>query len=236
MKIRVVNPSSGRALRRRAKNKHSSGGGGVFVVARKTKRRRRLGNSSHRRSRRSNPHFGFGRTHRRASHRRRRRNPGTGGSIRDIGGLLMWGTFGAVGSLSLPGVVASQYNTGMIGYALNGATAWLGGMLIGKFAGPQAGSHFMAGGLIATGLRIFNNFFGSSFPIGLSGDGMGYYIENSFPLPTSGQGPYLLNPGYGGSPMQSVQATSPQAVALPAAAGQAADDSGGGRFGARFAA
>lgn len=220
MKIRVVNPGSGRGLRRRArrKNKSSSGGGGVFIVAKKksTRRRRRIGNSSHRR-RRSNPGFSLGRVKRRNP--RRRRNPGgVGGTIRDISGLLLWGTGGAVSALAVPGLVASSMNSGITGYAMNGATAWLGGMLIGKFAGPQAGAHFLAGGLIATGLRIFNNFFGSSFPIGLSGD-MGYYIENSFPLPTSGSGPYLLNNGYNGSPMASGGGGQ---MALPVAATAAA--------------
>lgn len=182
-------------------------------MAKSRTKRRRVGNSRRRNSRRSNP-FGVGRVKHRTSFRRRRRNPGgMGGTIRDISGLLLWGTGGAVSSLALPGLVASGMNSGITGYAMNGATAWLGGMLIGKFVGQQAGTHFMAGGLIATGLRIFNNFFGSSFPIGLSGD-MGYYIENSFPLPTSGQGPYLLNPGYSGSPMPSVQAGGQ--VALPA--------------------
>ena len=185
-------------------------------MAKKSKRRRsrrRLGSSRHRNPRRSNP-FGFSGRRSRRSYSRRRRNPGGMGSVREISGLLLWGTAGAIGSLSLPGMVASQYNNGAIGYVLNAATAYVGGSLVGKFAGPQAGAHFLAGGIIATGLRIFNNFFGSSFPIGLSGD-MGYYIENSFPLPTAGQGPYLLNPGYSGSPMASVQAP---AAALPAAA------------------
>ena len=178
---------------------------------------------------------------RNSGRRRRRRNPGGfGGTVNQIGGLLLWGTGGAVASLALPGLVASQYNTGITGYALNGATAWLGGMLVGKFGGQEAGAHFLAGGLIATGLRIFNNLFGSSFPIGLSGD-MGYYIENSFPVPTAGTGPYLLNAGYSGSPMASVVGGS-QVAALPAAVPAMPGTASGGstdtpaRWGDRWAA
>jgi len=193
-------------------------------VAKKSKRRS-SSKRRHRNPRRAANTFA-GTRRRNRSFRRRRRNPGGMGSVREISGLLLWGTAGAIGSLSLPGMVASQYNTGAIGYVLNAATAYVGGSLVGKFAGPQAGAHFLAGGIIATGLRIFNNFFGSSFPIGLSGDGMGYYIENSFPLPTSGQGPYLLNPGYSGSPMASVQAPALAAAAVaPVAATGATDGS-----------
>jgi len=50
---------------------------------------------------------------------------------------------------------------------------------------------------------------------------MGYYIENSFPLPTSGNGPYLLNSGYSGSPMASGNVGGGQ-MALPAAGAVAA--------------
>lgn len=161
-------------------------------------------------------------------YRRRRRNPSFG-SVRDISGLLLWGTGGAVASLAAPGLIVPNMNNGAMGYVLNGATAFIGGSLVGKFANPQAGAHFLAGGLIATGLRIFNNFFGQSFPIGLSGD-MGYYVENGFPIPTAGQGPYMLNAGYGASqPMASIQAPAPAlpaAAAAAVAAAPAADDPG----------
>jgi len=221
VKIRVVNPTRSRsAFRHRSKKQKSlSGRGGVIIVARKAKRRhRRLGNSHRRRH--HNP-FGFGRRHHR-THRRRRNPGGFSGEIRNIGGMLLWGTGGAVASLALPGMVASSFNSGWTGYALNGLTAWVGGMLVGKFAGPLAGAHFLAGGIIATGLRIFNNFFGSSFPIGLSG--MGYYVQNNFPLPTAGTGPYLLNSGYESSvPVPSVGAAVP-ATPVAAASATGADE------------
>ncbi len=151
-----------------------------------------------------------------------------GFNVRDVGSQLLWGTAGGVAALSIPGLVASAYNTGWTGYLLNAATAWAGQMLVGKMAGPKAGQDFFVGGLVATGLRIFNNFFGSSFPVGLSG--LGFYIPNSFPLPTTGAGPFLLNAGYeGGSPMPSVQigggSTSTAALAnVPPAGAQSSDE------------
>ncbi len=136
-----------------------------------------------------------------------------GFSVRDLGAQLLWGTAGGVASLSVPGLVAPSFNQGWTGYLLNGLTAFVGRMVVSKVASPRAGDDFFVGGLVATGLRIFNNFFGSSFPVGLSG--LGFYVQNSFPLPTTGQGPFLLNDGYSGGPMPSVP-ISVQAAGLPA--------------------
>lgn len=225
-KIRVVNP--GRALRRRGrKSKGSSGGGGVFIVA-KSKRRngstRTRRRNSHRRRRSSNPTFHMS-GHSRRHHRRRRNPVGGGGSIRDLGGLVLWGTGGAVATRVVPRMVLGTSDTGFMGYGANAAVALLGGMLVGKMAGSQAGSKFTAGGVISLALRVVSDFFGSSLT-GLNG--MEYYIENNFPLPTTGQGPYLLNPGYNGAPMMSVQAgPSPVAQAAAAAAAASAAPAGG---------
>lgn len=203
-------------------------------MAKKGKRRRRIG-GSRRRHRRSNPMFGFGRVRHR-HHRRRRRNPGGfGGNIRGVGSLIVWGGAGAVASRVLPRMVVPSMDNGWTGYALNGATAFVGGMLVGKFAGPDAGQKFTAGGIISVVLRVVSDYFGSSLT-GLNG--LEYYIENNYPLPTAGTGPYLLNPGYSGSPMLSMPAASP-AAALPAAApaalpGQASDDPS--RWSSRWAA
>jgi len=152
-----------------------------------------------------------------------------GFNVRDVGAQLLWGTAGGVTALAAPGLIAAAYNTGWTGYALNGVTAWAGSLLVSKMAGPKAGADFFVGGLVATGLRIFNNFFGSSFPVGLSG-GMGFYIPNNFPLPTTGSGPFLLNAGYeGGSPMPSVQigggsASNMALASVPPAAVQSSDE------------
>jgi len=182
---------------------------------RRSSGRRRIGGT--RRRRHSNPGFGFGHVKRHRS--RRRRNPGGFGGfgVRDLTGTILWGTAGALAARVLPSTFLGNKNTGILGYGANAATAVVGGMLVGKFMRPQAGQEFTAGGLIALGLRLFEDWMGGGSQ--MNGD-LGYYIENSFPLPTSGQGPYLLNAGYSGSPMASVQA-QPQ-VALPAAAAVAA--------------
>src|ERR1044071_259051 len=202
MKIRVVNPSgSGPRRRRRGNPKRrasQAGSGGVFIVAKTKRRSRRRGSSSHRRRRSSNP-FGFSARSTRRRHSRRRRNPGMGGfGVRDLTGTILWGTAGALAARVVPSTFLGTKNTGILGYGANAATAVFGGMLVGKFLRPQAGQEFTAGGLIALGLRLFEDWMGGGSQ--LNGD-LGYYIENSFPLPTSGQGPYLLNAGYNGQPM-----------------------------------
>lgn len=220
MKIRVVNPSgSGPRRKRRGNPKRRAiqAGTGVFIVAKSRKRRssgRRRGSSSHRR--RSNP-FGFGGAkHRRHRSHRRRRNPGFGGfGVVDLGGTILWGTAGALAARVLPSTFLGAKNTGILGYGANGATAVIGGMLVGKFVNARAGQEFTAGGLIAVGLRLFEDWMSGGAATQVSGD-LGFYIENSFPVPTTGAGPFLLNSGYNGSPMPSVQAASPMA-ALPAA-------------------
>jgi hypothetical protein len=183
-------------------------------VAKKKSRRRRVGNSHRSRShRRSNP-FGFGGGRVKRHRSRRRRNPGMGGfGVRDLTGTILWGTAGALAARVVPSTFLGTKNTGILGYGANAATAIVGGMLVGKFLRPAAGQEFTAGGLIALGLRVFEDWMGGGSQ--LNGD-LGYYIENSFPLPTSGSGPYLLNAGYNGQPMQSVQAPA-QVAALPAA-------------------
>lgn len=142
--------------------------------------------------------------------------------MRDLTGTILWGTAGALSARVIPSTFLGTKNTGILGYAGNGATAVIGGMLVGKFLNPRAGQEFTAGGLIALGLRLFEDWMGGGSQ--LNGD-LGFYIENSFPLPTTGSGPYLLNAGYNGSPMASVQA--PAQVALPAAVAAAAAPDGG---------
>lgn len=187
-------------------------------MAKSRKRRSTRRRSSSRRSnRRSNP-FGFSMSGRhKKRHSRRRRNPGFGGfGVRDLTGTILWGTAGALAARVVPSTFLGTKNTGILGYGANGAAAVVGGMLVGKFINPRAGQEFTAGGLIALGLRLFEDWMGGGSQ--MNGD-LGYYIENSFPLPTAGNGPYLLNNGYSGSPMSSIQG-APQ-VALPVAAAAA---------------
>lgn len=143
-----------------------------------------------------------------------------GGTLNQVGSLMIWGTAGAVAARALPATLASSYNTGITGYGLNLLTAIVGGGLVGRFAGSDKGSKFLAGGVIATALRIFSDqFSGLATQYGLGGD-LGFYVNNSFPVPTAGQGPLLLNAGYSGSsPMASGGAA---AAVAPAAGGSVA--------------
>lgn len=161
---------------------------------------------SHKRShsrRRSNPFRLSGRKVKRY----RRRNPsGISGTIRDLSSLMLWGTAGAVAARALPQMLlGSGTNTGVVGWGANLLTAIVGGGLVGKFAGPGAGAKFTAGGVIGAALRIFSDTFSAqAAQYGLSGDSgfeLGFYIPNSFPSPTTGSGPFLLQPGQTGSPM-----------------------------------
>lgn len=187
--------------------------------------------SSRARNRRRSRNSGFMmRSHRR--HGRRLRNPARagflGGTISNVGSLMIWGTAGAVASRAIPASLLSSYNSGFTGYGLNLATAIVGGALVGRFAGSDKGAKFTAGGVIATALRIFSDQFSNyASQFGLGGD-LGFYIPNSFPVPTSGSGPFLLNAGYAGAspaasgPVSAAAAVTPAAgasVAAPVASG-----------------
>jgi hypothetical protein len=227
MQVRVVNPSSGPRPRRSHKKSQSGTLGGVFVVANKRK-----SNSSRRhykrkgggggRARRGNP-YGFGSHSARHHHQRRRhRRHNPGGFGGDLGSGVLYGILGGGFSLTVPSLVPT-WNTGWTGVLLNGAAAWGGSMLVSKFLGPAKGRDFFVGGLIAAGMRAMNQLLGGT-TFGLNG--MGFYVQNSYPLPTTGSGPFLLNPGYEGSqPMASVAAgATPAAIAAAAAAPSGAVD------------
>jgi hypothetical protein len=138
--------------------------------------------------------------------------------------LTAWAVGGMAGARILPQMIAPTYNTGYLGYGLNIAAtlglSWLGG----KFAGTRAAQGLLVGGFVGTAARILADWLGASNPIGgaLSGDldfDMGFYIPNSFPLPTTGSGPFLLQPGMTGSPSYSggIAAALPAAVAAQTA-------------------
>lgn len=226
MKIRVVNPS--RSFRRRARGsghtkrrrnrRHTPKKGATLFMAHKTRRRNRSRNRT-RSHRRRNPLFASSR--KRVRRYRRRRNPFAGGdSLKQIGSFAIWGGAGAIASRALPQMVMSGSNTGFMGYGLNLITALLGGSLIGKFVNKDAGSKFTAGGVIGTVLRVVqDNFSSMSSTFGLSGDmgmDLGFYIQNSFPVPTAGTGPFLLNSGYAGGPMASVALPGGGVITAPA--------------------
>jgi len=56
---------------------------------------------------------------------------------------------------------------------------------------------------------------------------LSYYAPNTFALPTTGQGPFLLNPGVVGMPMQAGGVPSPMTPAIALGC----DGCGGGRMG-----
>ena len=152
---------------------------------------------------------------------------------------------------SVPQLVLGAGNTGVVGYGANAAAAVAGAWLIKSMFGHKAGTGAIVGGFTALAQRIMQDLVGSKLgDLGLSGDldfDLGFYIGNSFPLPTAGNGPFLLNSGYSGGPMPSVSVGGPAIVpaALPAGAAAATADAqaggGGGhagvdRWGSRWAA
>jgi hypothetical protein len=188
---------------------------------------------------------------------RRRRNPLLSMPTGDLLKVGLWAIGGGVVTRVVPQQFLGANNTGVMGYAANAATGVAASWLASKFAGDKAGQGVLIGSFVALGSRIVSDLFGPSSLLGggLNGDlayDLGFYINNSFPLPTSGSGPYLLNSGYSGSPsMNGGMMSAPAVVASngqPATAAQvgaaagtpstasAADGGGGWRGGGRWAA
>lgn len=215
----------------------------------------------HHRRRRSNPH----RAHRRRRsfllaprrshnpfHRRRRRyhNPRFGGfTTTDLlymgGGALVNGIL----TRSVPQMLVPQYNTGMVGYALNVGTGALGAWAIGRF-NRRAGQGAWIGMIVAVGQRIIAEQFGGGGAAatgGMSGDldfDLGYYASERFPFPQGSGGPYdrfpgtpYLAPGALPTAASAVHAgRAAAAAALPAAAAPAATAANGGAQADRWSA
>ena len=163
------------------------------------------------------------------------------------------GIVNGIATRSLPQMVLGANNTGAMGYLANAGVAAAGAILAKYIAGTDAATGAIVGGMTALVQRIISDTMGANFPsLGLSGDldfDLGYYINNSFPLPTAGSGQYLLNPGYSGTPMPSVSVGGGPAIvpaALPAGAagavaaaaspGAGGGHDGTGRWGSRWAA
>jgi hypothetical protein len=137
-----------------------------------------------------------------------------------------------------PQMLLPTYNTGFSGYGLNAATAVLASWSVGKFFGSRASQGVLIGGFVALGSRMLTDWLGTSGTFGgaLAGDldfDLGFYINNSFPLPTTGSGPFLLQPGMTGSPTASGGGA---AIALPPAAAGSASQAGGGVTAGQIAA
>lgn len=171
----------------------------------------------------------------RGSRRRRySRNPILAVPLNELVPLTAWAVGGMAGARIIPQLVLPNYNQGWTGYGLNILTtiglSWVGS----KFAGTRAAQGLLVGGFVGTAARMLADWLGGSSTLGgaLSGDldfDLGFYINNSFPLPTTGQGPFLLQPGVTGAPMAA--GGIPTVAALPAAApsaSSAAATAGGG--------
>jgi hypothetical protein len=204
---RKRNPMKKRSRRRRVNRTYS---------------RRRRRNSIFGRRRRSNPVMYM----RRSSRRRRRHNPLLSVPMSELLPLTAWAVAGMAGTRIIPQMVLPQYNQGIGGYGLNFVTAiglsWIGG----KFAGSRAGQGILVGGMVGLAARILSDTLGGSSALGgaLAGDldfDLGFYIQNSFPLPTTGSGPFLLQPGMNSSPSVSGLATLPPVASAQAAAANA---------------
>lgn len=198
----------------------------------------RRSHNPHRRHRRRNYRFGSRRRnrvvymHARRSYRHRRHNPFLSVPVGELVALTGWAVVGMAGTRIIPQMVLPSQNSGIMGYGLNAVTAvglsWLGG----KFGGTRAAQGILIGGMVGLATRILTDMLGGTLAgaWGLSGDldfDLGFYIPNSFAVPTTGQGPYLLNPGITGAPMQAGGVPTPMPVAIAPGSGQAAAAAGG---------
>lgn len=142
-------------------------------------------------------------------HRRHRRNPILSMSPEELIKSLAFAAGGNIVTDMVPGALGV---TGVMGYAAGAATALAASWLAGKFAGSSAGTSALIGGGLAVLRKVLNDFFpGTILASGMSGD-LAFYINNGFPVPTTGSGPYLLNSGYSGS-LPQMNGGMPVAVA-----------------------
>lgn len=203
------------------------------------RRRKKYHRKSHRR-RAHNPRYAF---QPRYHYRRRSHNPALAVRASELLPLAGWAIVGGVTTRAVPQAILREKNTGWMGYLANAATAIGSSMLLGKFFGKRAAVGVLIGGTVGVASRMITDFFGPKvLDVGLSGDldfDLGFYLPNSFPLPTTGTGPYLLNPGQtgmpsaaGGVPGAPIAVVAPGAGVAPAAG--APDEPA--RWGGRWAA
>lgn len=183
------------ARRRRARKVSAHRRRRVVRVARR-RRRNLFGFKSHRRRsyrrRRTNPV----RVSRRRSYRRRRSNPGFG--VGRVGGMVTqaaWTIAGVVGTRAITQAILGSKNTGVVGYAANGAAAILLGQLTAKFLrNPAAGKMVTLGGFVGIVLRIVQEYTPVGSYIKSQLGGLGDYTATTFFVP--------LNPSDGAASMQ----------------------------------
>jgi len=162
---------------------------------------------------------------------RRRRNPILGMSGGDLIVETAAAVINGVATRVVPQMVLGSNNTGIVGYGANAVTGLAGAWLAGKFS-QKAGHGALLGAAVAVASRILSDTMGqNALGGGLSGDlggELGFYVNNSFPLPTAGSGPLLLNAGYAGATPQNTLALPGMApVPVATAAGTTAVSPGG---------
>lgn len=168
---------------------------------------------------------------------RRHRNPVLGMSGGDLIVETGAAVVNGVATRVIPQMVLGSSNSGLMGYGANAITGLAGAWLAAKFS-QKAGHGALLGAAVAIASRILSDTLGqNALGGGLSGDmggELGFYINNSFPLPTGGSGPLLMNPGYSGMPMNTFNGASPSVVAT-AAGSQAVSPGGAGASNAALA-
>jgi len=255
--VRLVNPhkrrrnrASSRTKSRHHRRRRNMTGGELFVMTNPHKKRR----NSHRRSRararnrRTRNPFMASRSRRHRGNRRRR-NPSIGGfSGSELFKLGLGAAGGAIGTRYLTQVVLGDKNTGAMGYGGNLAAAIGLAWAAAKFAGPDIAKGVAAGGISALIMRLWSERVSQTSPAALSGylgdlefssDGLGAYIDSSFPLPTvSGQnGNYLSVPAaasWGPYGAPSGAALAPGGSAAPQVQVQPGVPAGLSRHASRF--
>jgi len=253
--VRLVNPRkrpkrTHTSSSRRNRRKRNTTGGELFIMTNPHKKRSR---NSRRRARARNRHvrnFSASRSRRhRNPCRRRRRNPSIGGFTgNELFKLGIGAAGGAIGTRYLTQVVLGDKNTGAMGYGGNLVAAIALAWAAAKFAGPDISKGVAAGGISALIMRLWSEKVSGTSPAALSGylgdlefssDGLGAYIDSSFPLPTvSGQnGNYLSVPAgasWGPYGAPSGAALAPGASAAPTVAVQPTAPTGLSRHASRF--
>lgn len=116
--------------------------------------------------------------------RRRRKNPAIGKSIGSAVGVAA-------------GILATEFIPGMLGLSgpLPVAAVGLATGLAARAINPNFGNDVLIGGIAIAVVSFLKTQLNL-------GTGLSFYINNGFPLPTTGSGPYLLNAGYSGSAPQ----------------------------------
>lgn len=259
--VRLVNPqkrrktrthsSTSRSRRPNRRRRNTLGGGELFVMT-NPKRKKHPNRSARAKNRnRSRNPFVARRSsrHRNFGARRARRNPSIGGfSGSELFKLGIGAAGGAIGTRYLTQVVLGDKNTGAMGYGANLAAAIGLAWAASKFAGPDIAKGVAAGGISAVIMRLWSERVTGTSPAALSGylgdlefssDGLGAYIDSSFPVPTvsAQNGNYLSVPaayswGPAGAPTGA--ALAPGGSAAPNVSVQPGNPAGLSRFASRF--